>query len=687
MAIVPETKYAGKITPASADYPYGEARNITLPGDGTGTPWEAGLVNDIFGFQQALLSAASIVPTGNPEKVGASQYLQSLQKLFSVVIDQPANMEASTLPAGTCALLKETYRAGIWVIRSGNFSAEVTNDPDQLRFIAAYNDATGATGAWEKRQFDELTPELFGAPANGTDDDTADITAAGAIGDVLCRGVYNTTFTEVPSYAYGNGKMVLTSPARTEWVDRVRKTDRKRVSPTGFAFVPNYGLRCTAPGSARHAIDVRQLFDADFSLLFGNAEFWVDPVNGNDADSGSFLAPVKTVKAAYQKASVGTIRLLPGVYTDRFFLEFTDNTTGGGTSARPIRIIAYDGVVIRAPGDQPNAMTWVIDGTFSTGTYSATPSGTETANAIVYHIGGEEIVLPYYATGADLASVSFGWHQEAGGKIHVKLSGTDVEARKADLEIMYSRGATIGISGASTYLENVTFRGDSQFDVVYDGSGNRGTLYHKNCKFEFLEGSNVHTEGARIYSQNTVSRNAQNSDGFNYYDQNFPAAGGQVTEAVEIDCVAHSNGVPINNLDAGDPSVPNRTWDGNRNKQGSSGHANSIICRINGEYYDNFGQNIADTGAGSKTWMIGSECKDVYAELWNIGVYDRGPGLWTEGDAFLDSVRSGGETVSFAFYNQSGTSKHVNCSYSGFNADQTLIAGAIEALDIEAPDA
>ena len=74
MAINPETQYAGKIKPSSAEYPYGEARNITLPGDGTGTPWEAALVNDIFGMQQALLTEADTVPSGDPEKVGASQY-------------------------------------------------------------------------------------------------------------------------------------------------------------------------------------------------------------------------------------------------------------------------------------------------------------------------------------------------------------------------------------------------------------------------------------------------------------------------------------------------------------------------------------------------------------------------------------------------------------------------------------
>lgn len=81
MAINPETQYPGKIAPATPEYPYGGARNITTPGDGTGTPWDAALVNDIFGFQQALLGRANSVPSGTPDKVGASQYLDALQNV------------------------------------------------------------------------------------------------------------------------------------------------------------------------------------------------------------------------------------------------------------------------------------------------------------------------------------------------------------------------------------------------------------------------------------------------------------------------------------------------------------------------------------------------------------------------------------------------------------------------------
>ena len=83
MAINPNTKYPGKIATPDASYPYGGAQNITTPGDGTGTPWEAALVNDMFGMWQRLLSLAGIVPSGSPETAVTSQYFDSMLTLFN----------------------------------------------------------------------------------------------------------------------------------------------------------------------------------------------------------------------------------------------------------------------------------------------------------------------------------------------------------------------------------------------------------------------------------------------------------------------------------------------------------------------------------------------------------------------------------------------------------------------------
>lgn len=79
MAISPKDRYPSQIDTSDGDYPEGKAQNIVSPGDGTGTPWEKDLVNDLFGFQQALLDAASDTPSGDPDKVGASQYLDAVR--------------------------------------------------------------------------------------------------------------------------------------------------------------------------------------------------------------------------------------------------------------------------------------------------------------------------------------------------------------------------------------------------------------------------------------------------------------------------------------------------------------------------------------------------------------------------------------------------------------------------------
>ena len=78
MAIKPEVEYPAQTDPSSADYTYGSARDITVPGDNTGTPLQQAWLNDIWGFLQNLLKVANIIPTGTPDKVDASQYTEAI---------------------------------------------------------------------------------------------------------------------------------------------------------------------------------------------------------------------------------------------------------------------------------------------------------------------------------------------------------------------------------------------------------------------------------------------------------------------------------------------------------------------------------------------------------------------------------------------------------------------------------
>lgn len=82
MALRPRGRYPGQTTTDPA-YPHGKARDVAMSGDGTGTPLQEDLVNDIFGLQQALLAAAGITPSEVPDTAVVSQYLDAIQYLIT----------------------------------------------------------------------------------------------------------------------------------------------------------------------------------------------------------------------------------------------------------------------------------------------------------------------------------------------------------------------------------------------------------------------------------------------------------------------------------------------------------------------------------------------------------------------------------------------------------------------------
>ena len=175
MAINPETQYPGKINPSDSNYPYGSARNITVPGDGTGTPWEAAIVNDLLGMQQAFLSDASVVPSGNPDKVGASQYMQAMFRSMGFVRDTIAILRAldsSVVSDKTRCLVTEDGRGGHFVLDKSDTTSA---DNDGTVIV----DANG--GRWKRWYTGPVNVRWFGATGRGVADDYAAIEAALAI--------------------------------------------------------------------------------------------------------------------------------------------------------------------------------------------------------------------------------------------------------------------------------------------------------------------------------------------------------------------------------------------------------------------------------------------------------------------------------------------------------------------------
>lgn len=83
MAINPGTLYPGQVVPPNAAYPLGSAKDVTAPGTGDGTPLRALWVNDLWGFQQAILAEAGFTPSGLAETATVSQYLSGLKKILT----------------------------------------------------------------------------------------------------------------------------------------------------------------------------------------------------------------------------------------------------------------------------------------------------------------------------------------------------------------------------------------------------------------------------------------------------------------------------------------------------------------------------------------------------------------------------------------------------------------------------
>lgn len=433
--------------------------------------------------------------------------------------------------------------------------------------------------------------------------------------------------------------------------------------PPEFSYVPG-NIWAGAVGAARHDIDLEQEFCKKYGgemgieygkPVAGGLDVWVDPINGVDAGAGGFNAPYKTVKYAYQNV-FNTIWLKPGRYTAKLDLRNTDRMLGSGQS-RAVMIKAWAGkgtVVFVGAGQQPADMLW----TSNSQRWEATPIGGEKAELIIYKDHGREIPIQWMPTAADVDTLGYGWHQDAvTKKITLRYENINVAQDASSFEIFYQTPGDTIFYGSKCYLKDIVFRGGNQIDIVYQGAI-RPVFYAQNCTFEYLAGSNIHTEGAICMTQNCTSRRSVINDGFNYYDSNLNGLtpGGVPTLALEIDNICEANGIP-----------ETRAWstNPNRNKQGSSGHGTTRVARINGVYRNNYGQNIADTGIGSHTWMVGSVLQNPYGQVGGgspVGGYYN---LWTEGTAWLDTVQAGGRLATYGLWAQGGVVNHRNCDFSG----------------------
>lgn len=148
MGINPSVLFPGKINAPDANYTYGSARNVTVSGDGTGTPWLNSIPNDLWGFVQKLLIEAKIVPSGNPDTVLASDYYNSLLRLINRSYDftDSGVADAYVLTSDTLINPLTTYEVGriYHFIPSATNTGPSTVDIDTLGVVSILDESGSA---------------------------------------------------------------------------------------------------------------------------------------------------------------------------------------------------------------------------------------------------------------------------------------------------------------------------------------------------------------------------------------------------------------------------------------------------------------------------------------------------------------------------------------------------------------
>lgn len=441
-----------------------------------------------------------------------------------------------------------------------------------------------------------------------------------------------------------------------------------RSSPhTNFAwFTSDFTVtQCGGPGRAALAQDIADVFQTKFGASLGITVSYVHP-NGSDGNAGtSWRSAFLTLAQALRSTTNGTIYVWPGTYALSDF-RYTDSYGGqpkkviapfGGVTLRVPGDAASAATWI-LDGDYGGMYTMCI---------ASSNKPMRLLRSDLLDKYGNKVPMPLFADRIALASQNFGWCYEASKTVSLNVSTSDGSnvltvvsggTKQATVGMAItgtgipggatitavSTNATVTISANATATNasitatatgnlltareamsaNINTTTKANMDIVYaDSSGDMRTLLYsttsywegfnfygyisvlnasgqatpqfwaKNCTFSYGPTHSLLVEGGYAYTQDCVSRYSS-ADGANYNVLN-----GITARGVEINYKTYYAG---DVLTFGTAMTLNPQGTGT-NKNGSSNH-DSYVVRVNGEHYDCYGPNIADT-ATSYSWCLG----------------------------------------------------------------------------------
>ena len=394
--------------------------------------------------------------------------------------------------------------------------------------------------------------------------------------------------------------------------------------------------------------------DFDISNLKNSSQatYYLSP-DGNDSNTGlSREQPLKTFETALNLCNSGdTIYLLEGMYTRKNWASSTypDIT-------KSVNIIGENDKVYIKQGDDynftqneefnnvyqtaRNNVNQVLDiSDLSSGNISELTEVTSISEC-------NETSSSYYCDGVNTY-------------IHMK---NEITPNNENIIINLKTGsATFDIRSTEgdikVYIENITTLGGHRGNIsAYGNEQYTPTVLAKNCKFLYSKTEqNESFSAVTMRSTYSIFQSCEasysNNDGFNYHN----GVTGKICNAIEINCIGSNNG---------------KGWE-TPTCNGTSIHDGGKILRINGEYYNNYGGNVADVHEGTVSVNLNCYAHDSIAGT-NDG-YDTDFTAQQAGtEMYLYSCRAEGSA--YNIYAANETAIYVqNCIYETTLGDNIIV--------------
>lgn len=511
---------------------------------------------DSFGFHQAILSAAGIVPTGNPDQVGASQHLDSLIKLFRT-------SGVTAIFASSADLSDRKSISGLKISLSVGMQVAVSGENGEIVFY----EIAGGSGDIDI--------------GNGLFADAIKTHAESLVSPELTRNGVTDDF-----------------PASSPLVEALRRNYK-------------YALRYPSNFETNHILPIpiyfkggRYFTDYDPRNLkpVRTNTFYVDPVNGSDTNPGSEASPFATLHHALSQAGDNEIVLKGGEY-------YYNQGWKGEDPARGVSVVCPDGVATLNNEAYPRE--WTEDSAVQ-GVYVAdTVSLGEDLSAVRADIRfivkdrASDTARGFQLQSKSVAQIDAGEVGFAIGVTSTRVRLPSNENPNIKLKISYALANVLVQSNTLQadviYLENITTLYGSPNSARFDTSNDLSKVVLINCDFNNGHADDtLEINGTGLSVLYRTKANGAYKDGFNY-QTNFAISGSTKHDILEIECSSRNNGIVAS---------------GSNN--GSTIHGTCNVIRLNCDHSYNQNRNVHDVGAsrsfnvgcraeGSETFMSGFE--------------------------------------------------------------------------------